>query len=211
MKYPYFSQYMAVPGLYKNEDDLFFFKVNGKWSEAREADSLLGKPIEAVQKAALCLCCYEVQPGDTVTNRYDGAISVIKEDATRLIIKLLASCNEYKVIGEIVTPGIKAGMRFTEKEKKVLTIKPITWLGTGESKELCEKYNLPEALLCPCGGHMFLFQENRPFNYKDVLIDYMELGYTCRNCLESYTTTESATVSQQLAKEKYPDLFDWVE
>lgn len=211
MNYPYFSQYMAVPGLWTKEDDLVFFKVNGKWTEATSADTLLGKDIEAVQKAALCLCSYEIKPGDTVTNRYDGTTSVIKNNATRRSIDLLASCNEYKLVGVIMTAGIKAGLRFSEGEKKVLSIKPITWLGAGDSKALSEKHGLPEALLCPCGGHMFLNQENRPYKYKDVAIDYMELGYTCRNCEESYTTTESATVSQQLAKEKYPDLFDWVE
>jgi hypothetical protein len=70
-------------------------------------------------KVKLFLCSRDIQVGDTITHSKSGA--QLKVNA-HVIPSQSAYIDWFKVIGEILTDGIKEGQEFTEKEVEYLTI-----------------------------------------------------------------------------------------
>ena len=103
----YIAKYLPIEGSYEHPEDLFFFKVNGKWTDKpRYADDLLGPAIEGVKKAQLFMCTKEIQIGDIVEERdiYGGF-----EKYEIHTLNDIDYDNQYKVLGRITNKYVNEG------------------------------------------------------------------------------------------------------
>lgn len=146
MNKTFFTKYLAVEGEIK-EGDWYETLVIGlpqqrnagthpRWSGPKKhigspTDKLVQLiPEDHKRKLKLFLCSRDIKIDDKVwnpnTNQYENVVSFNSEvgcisyDSVTLN-EALKSC--YKVIGEILTPGIVENQEFTEKEIEYLTIK----------------------------------------------------------------------------------------
>ena len=117
----YFAKYFPVEGRINDEGSNVMFFINGEWTEPCDFDSLLGAGIEKIAGGVLFLCSHDIQVGDEVNVHWnDGVVTkeVVEQSNHWLSTELV-----YKVIGEILTLGIKEGQEFDDKTVDYLTIK----------------------------------------------------------------------------------------
>lgn len=126
--------YKNIPTLTTKDKDLYTF--------IRQDDELVGynEKWEDVTAASLFLCSTEICEGDDFRIHYDsGRISIQTYKCSRVegmedrddMIVYIKNGTEYlvpepnciRIVGEVLTPYVEAGLLFTEKQSKYLTLK----------------------------------------------------------------------------------------
>ncbi|MFA9239427.1 MAG: hypothetical protein ACEQSQ_05995 [Candidatus Paceibacteria bacterium] len=110
---PYFAKRLPIEGEIKKDD--WFQRPDGVIKQAHKDF----EPIKGLTKVKLFLCSRDIQVGDRYKSpRFAGANEFI--DCERYASEPMEG--SFKVIGEILTPGIIENQEFTEKEAEFLTI-----------------------------------------------------------------------------------------
>jgi hypothetical protein len=137
----HFAKYLPVEGEIK-EGDMMFIKfphpqgqIRKCWyiykHEEHEEQLMIDDPKDPnrgrgflkrneVKKAKLFLCSRDIQIGDLVFASHEEYAGNVIDELD--LIKWRDHYHAYKMVGEILTPDIKEGQEFTEKEVEYLTI-----------------------------------------------------------------------------------------
>ncbi len=113
----YFTKYISVEGEIKEGD----LRID-KWGVICPFDySTAYDKLDELQKVKLFLCSRDIQVGDKIMTLATGNDFILRNR------KDIENVEHHyaKVIGEVLTPGIKEGQEFTEKEIEYLTIKDV--------------------------------------------------------------------------------------
>jgi len=131
----YFAKYLPVEGEIKEGDwvlyanSYFFVKnINNIGLLVTESDGDFRLNKSYCKKVKLFLCSRDIEVGDEIISPIKGSFGVVTEILSKFqcnthkykCIEMTTGC--FKTVGEILTPNIKEGQEFTEKEIEYLTI-----------------------------------------------------------------------------------------
>lgn len=120
----YFAKYLPVEeegGI----EDLYIFKVDGRWGEPCYFDDLLGGGIQEVKLVKLFLCNRDIQVGDTIQFSVDTKPTIAVENENQapknegfVMLDFAIQEGAFKVVGEISHEAtwIKEGDEFEEED-----------------------------------------------------------------------------------------------